>query len=101
VRFGYAHLDTTYLRAATTELFWSTQHTRDGRATEYGIGWRTFDDSTGRHVVGHGGSSVGGRTQFIMYPAERVVVAIAANLSEASISERLAIQIASGFLDHQ
>jgi serine beta-lactamase-like protein LACTB, mitochondrial len=99
VQFGFAHLDTTYLRATTIALLWSSQHTADGSATNYGIGWRTYEDDRGRRVVGHGGSSVGGRTQFLMYPNEQVVVAVTANLSEASISEQFALRIAAGFLD--
>lgn len=99
VRFGFAHLDTTYLRAETVEMLWASQHTSDGEATGYGIGWRTVEDDAGRWYVGHGGSSVGGRTQFLLYPRERVVVAVTANSSQAPMSASLALRLVSGFVD--
>lgn len=98
VRFAFAHLDSTYLNPASVHLLWSSQHLRDGTDVHYGIGWRVNRDDAGRRIVGHGGSSVGGRTQLLMYPDQGVVVAVTANLSEAPVSVEFAREIAEAFL---
>lgn len=101
VTFAFAHQDPEYLDPATVRLLWTSQHLRDGSDVHYGIGWRVYEDDAGRRVVGHGGSSVGGRTQLVMYPDQGVVIAVTANLSEAPVSEAFAMAIVRGFLKTQ
>jgi serine beta-lactamase-like protein LACTB len=99
ITFGYAHFDYDYISEETVELFWTSQQTSDGDDTRYGIGWGVYADDAGRRIVGHGGSSIGGRTQFIMYRDLGVIVAVTANLSEAPVSSAFAQAIAAGFLE--
>ncbi|MDA2937322.1 beta-lactamase family protein [Acidobacteria bacterium AH-259-A15] len=87
VRFGFAHMSPGLLKSETIELLWTSQQTTSGEKTGYGIGWRTGTDDWGRHWVGHGGGSVGGRTFFRMYPDTQVVVAIIANLSDVGYGD--------------
>ena len=83
VRFGFAHLEPGFLEAKTLELLHTSQKTRNGEETGYGIGWRSWTDEGGRAVVGHGGGSVGGTTRLAVYPEHGLVVALITNLSDA------------------
>ncbi len=83
VRYGFAYLGGAFLKPETVELLWTSQHTLDGERTDYGIGWReNLED--GRRVISHTGGAVGGTTVLVIYPEERVVVAILTNMQGAS-----------------
>ena len=81
MRFGLAHVNPGFLEPKTIQRLWTSQRTNDGVETGYGIGWSVGADGDGRRVVSHTGYSVGGRAILLIYPDERVVVAVAANLS--------------------
>lgn len=96
VELAFSLLGGELLERQTLETLWTPQRTRDGRETEYGIGWYVSQDEAGRRMVGHGGGSVGGTTLFWVWPEQEVVVALTANLGEAPLggrafAERLAI----------
>ena len=97
ILFARAHLTQGFLKPETIQLLWTSQSTSDGNSTGYGIGWRVSTDAQGRRRVGHGGGSVGGTCQLIMYPEEQVVVAITTNLSGVGFG-RLQYQIAEHWL---
>ena len=80
VRFAFAHLDPRFHRASTLALLFTSQRNNAGEEIGYGIGWRAGIDTAGRRRWGHGGGSIGGTTQLLIYPDERVVVAIVSNL---------------------
>jgi CubicO group peptidase (beta-lactamase class C family) len=98
VHYAYAMLGTTFLKPATTQTLFASQKLRNGDLTNYGMGWGTMTDDGGRRIVNHTGGSVGGRAVLIMYPAERVVVAMLANAGHAPMSVANARKIAAGFL---
>ena len=79
VMFGSALLRTDFLRKETVELLWRSQATRDGKPTGYGIGWSSAVDSTGRRIVSHSGGAMGANSLLLIYPGERLVVAVLAN----------------------
>ena len=85
VRFGSAHLQPGYLKAATLELLFTPQHTTSGEATPYGIGWFVGSDTLGHRTVYHGGGSVGGTTMFGVDRDSRVVIALVTNLTDARL----------------
>lgn len=87
VRFAFAHLDGTLLQPETVELLWTSQETRDGEETGYGIGWRV-GSVEGRRVIWHTGGAVGGTTVLTIYPEEGVVVAVLTNVQGAGQVER-------------
>jgi CubicO group peptidase (beta-lactamase class C family) len=85
-RFGSAHLQPGFLKAATLELLFTRQHTTAGEATPYGIGWYIVTDSLGHRYVYHGGGSIGGTTAFGVDRDSRVVFAVVTNLSDAPLA---------------
>jgi serine beta-lactamase-like protein LACTB len=87
VRFGSAHLQPGFLKAATLTLLFTPQKTSDGKPTNYGLGWTVGTDKQGRRTVRHGGGSVGGTSALLVYPNERVVVAIQANMTNAAFGD--------------
>ena len=98
VRFGSAHLAPGFLKAETLRLLHTSQRTNEGRETGYGIGWSVGRDSTGRRTIGHSGGAVGGNTYLLLFPDQRVVVALLANTSNAGTSARVAGSIGELFI---
>ena len=78
-RFGDALLRGKLVKPETRDLLWTSMHTADGEATEYGIGWTVEADSAGRRRVRHSGGSVGGTAHLIIYPDQRTIVALLVN----------------------
>ncbi len=93
LRFANAHHRPGYLRAETLELLFASQRLQTGEETGYGIGWRTRQNARGERIVGHGGSSVGGRTIMTLNRDTGLIVAIVANLSSAPMTADLASRI--------
>ena len=99
MRFGAAHFGAGILRAETLALLQKPQRLADGESTNYGLGWRTWISPAGRHVVGHGGGSMGGSTAFVTLPDERIVVAVIANMSSVRGQAQIALEIAELFVN--
>jgi CubicO group peptidase (beta-lactamase class C family) len=78
-RFGDRLLRGELLGPETVRLLWSSMRTLDGRPTDYGVGWQVELDSLGRRRVRHSGGSVGGTAHLIIYPDQRLVVAVLVN----------------------
>lgn len=88
--FANGHFEPGYLQAETLEVLFTSQKTRDGTETGYGVGWRSSSNAHGERIVSHGGGSVGGRTMLTMNRDTGVIVAIVANLSSAPMTAELA-----------
>jgi CubicO group peptidase (beta-lactamase class C family) len=98
VRFGSAHLQPGFLKQATLDLLFTSQRTADGKETGYGIGWHIITDVAGRRRFHHTGGSVGGTAMLLVYPEEKIVVAVLANLSNAPIRGPDFRRIAEAFM---
>ena len=98
VRFGWAIINGQLLRPETVRLFTTSQRTNDGKETGYGIGWGLARDGSGRRWVGHGGSSVGGASRLMIFPDQRVVVAIIINAEDMPDNVKFVQDIAGGFM---
>jgi len=81
VRFGSALLQPGYLRKESLALLFTSQKTKSGEETGYGIGWFVGKSKSGQRIYQHSGGSVGGASQLILYPDERLVVAMICNYS--------------------
>ena len=84
---GQALLSGRLLRPETTRLLFTSQRTRDGQETGYGLGWRTGRDAHGRRIVHHGGTASGGRAFLLLYPDQNVVLGITTNLTNPDFAE--------------
>jgi CubicO group peptidase (beta-lactamase class C family) len=72
------------LKADTVDLAWTPMPTRDGRHTEYGLGFGVVSRN-GRWVIAHGGSQQETRTLLMAAPRERFAVALASNFEGADL----------------
>ena len=98
LRFGLGIFGGGLLQSETLELLLTPQRTNDGKSTGYGIGWRTTTDDQGRRRVGHGGGSVGGKAQFVIYPDSNVILAMMINTGSLDLGE-LPFEIAGLFVE--
>lgn len=89
-RFGLAHFDDRWISPEVRQLLWTEQATTTGVATGYGIGWRIVVDAEGQRWLGHGGGAIGGTSQFWLFPEDRLVIAMASNLTELDYGDLLA-----------
>lgn len=98
-RFGMAHLKAGYLKQETLTAMLTSQKTLDGKETGTGWGWRINRDKEGRLYYYHPGENVGGRAYLWAYPQEKVVVAMAHNLTGANPGS--IIEIAAAFAEEK
>lgn len=98
-RFGLAHMNDRLVSPEMRTLLWTEQKTAAGVGTGYGIGWRIVDDADGNRWIGHGGGSIGGTTQFWLFPDSRLVIAMTSNLSELDYGDIL-LRLRKLFIEH-
>ena len=77
VAFGSALIAGKLVSPATLQTMWEAQHTVEGQATQYGLGWRVSNE---QNEVFHGGASVGGSAYVYVRPDKNLVVAFATNM---------------------
>lgn len=90
-------LDAGFLKPETKRLFMTSQRTRSGDVTKYGLGWFDTVDRKGRHVVSHDGGSVGGTSSLLLYPERKFIVAIICNSDVSFV--RVASTMYDAFLE--
>lgn len=72
------------LKPATRELAWTGTPTRDGKPTDYGLGFG-IDKYRDQVVIAHTGAQQETRTSLTMVPSARLVVALATNFENAQL----------------
>ncbi len=87
VTFGTAHLQPGFLKADTLRQLFTSQKTADGKETGYGMNWDIGADHDGVPTIRHTGSSVGGNSIILMYPKQKVVLAIQTNLTDSRLAD--------------
>ncbi len=85
-RLGRKLLEGKLLRSGTRDLLWRSQQTRDGKTTDYGMGWRSGRDAQGRRWIGHTGGAMGGTANLMIFPDQRVIIAVLVNSDQTFIS---------------
>jgi CubicO group peptidase (beta-lactamase class C family) len=98
VRFGSRLLDKKIVDARSLDILFTPKKTNNGKETGVGFGFRIGTDSRGRKIVHHGGESDGARAFFLMYPDEKICIALCANVYGAPLFEGEAETIAGYFL---
>jgi len=100
VRFGSMLLQPRFLKADSLKLLFTSQRTKSGEETGYGMGWGITKSPSGRVVYEHSGGSIGGSSQLMVYPETHVAVALVTNLTsrewKASEVEAVAEKFESG-----
>lgn len=81
VRLGNSVLQPGLLNADSLKTMLTSQKTKAGEETGYGIGWGVRKSESGKVMYSHSGGAVGGTCQLIVYPESRVVIAMVTNLS--------------------
>lgn len=79
VRFAQALMAGRLLRPESVQELWTVQHTADGTATGYGLGFGV-DEHDGRRAVSHSGAQARVSTALYLLPDQQVAVAILGNL---------------------
>lgn len=87
-----------FLQSKTVDMLTESLELDSGEKTNYGIGWLTGSDDEGRRYYGHSGGSVGGTTQFVVFPEQEVIVAVVANIGGVSFRDSH-LKIANFFMD--
>lgn len=85
-RFGSALLQPGYLKKESLALLFTSQKTKSGEETGYGMGFSIRKSKSGQKIYEHSGGAVGGTSQLIIYPDQRLVVAMICNYDTASES---------------
>jgi CubicO group peptidase (beta-lactamase class C family) len=93
VRFGSAFASPGFLSDSTLRAMTTARQLPSGSVSPVGIGWRIGKDADGRTIWHHAGTALGGRAILVVWPDQRIVVAIAGNLL-FSQNERAATRFA-------
>lgn len=91
-RFAVALQTDKLLKRETLELMYAPQKTKDGKATNYGLGWGVSKRPSGERAVGHSGGQQRVSTFLHMQPEQSLGVVIMSNLEGARLGD-LAQQI--------
>ncbi|HLZ11679.1 MAG TPA: serine hydrolase domain-containing protein [Candidatus Acidoferrum sp.] len=97
VRFGSALLQPGYLKAESLKLLFTPQKTKDGKETNYGMGWFIGKSKSGKRIFEHSGGSVGGTSELIVYPDAHLVVAFVCNYDGESWKGEEVQSVGEGF----
>ncbi len=84
VRFASALNTGKLLSKESREQMWTRQSTTDGKATNYGFGWRV-GAHYGQKMVSHTGGQAGTSTVLVLFPETGTSVAIMCNLQHVSL----------------
>jgi CubicO group peptidase (beta-lactamase class C family) len=100
VRFGSAHMtagNEGFLRPETLRLLFTPRSSQAG-ILGYGLGWMTARDPHLRRAHFHFGAGSGGSSLLVIYPEQKVCVALAANLGHAKFPYNRLMGIVNPFL---
>lgn len=84
VRYGNSLLASDFFKPSLTRLLFTSQTTRDGQPTRYGLGWNVGTNKNGHRVYWHDGAVLGGGGFLVLYPDDKLVFAFLANSRQGS-----------------
>lgn len=84
-RFAAAMLGDRLVKPATREMMWTAQHTADGKATTYGLGWGVTQ-KFGLRIIAHGGGQQGTSTMIMLVPERRAGVIALCNIDGVDVN---------------
>jgi CubicO group peptidase (beta-lactamase class C family) len=83
-KFAVAVHTDRLLKKETVEQMFTSQKTRDGRETNYGLGW-SVQVQDGQRIVGHSGAQQRVSTYLHMIPARNFAVALMVNVEDTRL----------------
>jgi serine beta-lactamase-like protein LACTB len=99
-RLGAALLRPGFLEPRTREELFRSLATADGQDTGFALGWRVGKDDRGRRIFYQPGGGPGISSWVVLYPEERLVVAVLTNKTGAPAGDAAA-RVAEAFLTRQ
>jgi serine beta-lactamase-like protein LACTB, mitochondrial len=99
-RLGSAMLQPGLLKADTLSLFRDTTRLESGESTSYAMGWKQDTITLAgapAHVLSQRGNPMGGTVSLMIFPDHKLVVAVAANVTDAGGLPAFAQQLACLF----
>jgi CubicO group peptidase (beta-lactamase class C family) len=97
--FGQALLDYRLVSRASTGVMQRSMSTRDGRFTDYGMGFATWP-LRGHYVVAHSGAQPETSTLLLLLPGEDVAIALTSNVEgQAAPLRRIAYGLIARLLE--
>jgi serine beta-lactamase-like protein LACTB len=81
-RFGAAHLSPGKLPKDALQTLFTVHTERTERSPPLGLGWRIDEDSMKRLRWHHAGGQDGARASLVVYPAEKLSIAFATNVTQ-------------------
>lgn len=88
-KFGNAILYNKLFPEKIKQELITSQKTNSGEETGYGVGWFSGKNEFDRNYYRHGGGSIGGCGNFIIYPEEKLVIAYYTNDSRAPVGDEI------------
>ncbi|MEH0154455.1 serine hydrolase [Limibacter armeniacum] len=79
VKFGLALTQNSFFKEEIKKQFFETQYTAKGLPTGYGLGWYVTKDSQNKTVWYHTGELPSSGSILLIYPDDKVVIALLAN----------------------
>jgi CubicO group peptidase (beta-lactamase class C family) len=98
ITFGKEIFWGDFLQSETLEMLTTSLELSSGEKTNYGIGWAIGNGIEDRRYFGHSGGSVGGTTQFVVFPEQKLILAVICNMSNVSYGGTH-LRIADYFMD--
>jgi prolyl oligopeptidase len=92
-RLAIALQDDSLLKGKTRRSMWTSQKTRDGKLTGYGLGWQILPLEKGGTWVGHGGGQQRITTLLLLRPEKKFSLALMTNVEQNVSTRRLAREI--------
>jgi serine beta-lactamase-like protein LACTB len=87
-----------FLSKSIVDTLFKSQYFSSGKASLVGIGWRISQDIDGRTVRDHAGSMGGARSVVVIYPDQKMAIALMVNAEWAGMIEETAQMIMLPFL---
>jgi CubicO group peptidase (beta-lactamase class C family) len=83
IKYGASYDGETLAKRGTIEQMWTSQKTRAGNPTAYGLGWAIASDQ-GKRRVEHSGGSMGATSMLTKYPEQGLIIAVLVNCDHYS-----------------
>ncbi|MCW0482209.1 serine hydrolase domain-containing protein [Gaoshiqia sediminis] len=81
-KLGQAILKAGFFSQESLDLFFTKNVLNNGFETNRGFGWWISEDMAGRKIYVQAGSTVGGSSMLAVYPEQKLVVSLCANISD-------------------